>query len=253
MTIPFKTVLVFNLLVLFLGLTPIHGFLATSFRRLNQPLETQAYLINSRLLDKINFLLTLPKIYQENTNLKSEVLVLQENQGKYLRQERELEILRGQLKISNSAKKSRLLLAQVLNQNISEGVLELSLGQEDGVKVGNLVTINGVLVGKVFQVSPTRARVLMTVSPESHIEAATASLVARGEAVGNFGSQIIFTKVLPSQNLSVGETVVDFAHRLILGRVQEVKENGPKIFKEAVISSAYDPSQITEVFINLDL
>src|SRR3989338_206353 len=132
MTTTLKTVLVFNLLILFLSFTPVYGFLRTAFRRLNQPLEAKIYLINSQFLGRINFLVSLPKVYRENAYLKKEILSLQENQSNYLTQAREMEILRGQLKVVNPAKKSRLLLAQVLSQNISEAVLELSVGEEDG-------------------------------------------------------------------------------------------------------------------------
>lgn len=248
----FGTVIFLNLILIVFGSTPLYRFTSSVFNRLDQPLEVRLYNLNSRFLNGLKFILNLPNLSQENLNLKRQVLSLKEMETKYYSQRREIGLLQAQLKVSPPKRNSRLLLARVLSQKVSEGLLQLDVGQSQAVKVDDLVTVGGVLIGRISRVTWNDAQVLTTVSPRSHLEAATAALSARGEAVGNFGSQIIFGKVLPSQNLSVGETVIDFNSRLILGRVETVRESGTKIFKEAVVTAGYDPVEIVEVFVSIE-
>lgn len=247
----FGTVLFLNFLLIVFGFTPLYQFTRLAFNRLNQPLEVRLYHLNARFLGGLKFIFNLPEVAQENSDLRREISLLKETEAKYYSQLLQIDLLKSQLKLSPAKKNQRLLLAQVLSQQASEGLLQINVGQSQGVKAGDLVTVGGVLIGRISRVGPNDSQVLMTVSTRSHLEAATAALSARGEAVGNFGSQIILGKVLPSQNLSVGETVIDFNSRLILGRVQTVRENGAKIFKEAVVVAGYDPAQIVEVFVNI--
>lgn len=247
----FRTVLFLNFCLFLFGLTPAYGLARQFFSRLSYPLESNLYNLNVRFLGGLKIIFELPRAAQENTDLKKQVLILKETETKYYLEKREIDLLRAQLKLGPPAKDRGFILAHVLRQKASEGLLQIDAGQVQGIKDGDLVTIPGVLVGRVSQVRSYEAEVLMTVSSKSHLEAANASLLARGEAVGNFGSQMIFGKVLPSQSLNAGETIIDFSSRLILGIVQTVRESGTNIFKEAVVTVGYDPSQITEVFVTI--
>lgn len=244
-----KTVLILNIFVLLIGLTPIYTFLSGGFRLLSRPPEVQLARFNSNLLSGLTFAVSLPKIYGENQSLKNEVATLRESLAGYLAVALENEMLRSQLSLGPAARAGKLVLARVLGLNRDESTMVLDAGRQDGVAPGNLVTYKGQLLGKIINVDQERSTLLLTVSPQSRFEAVTGALSARGEVVGEFGNRLTFTKILPTQPVSAGESVLEFGSRLILGKVDKVEKEGAKIFKEASILVLYDPLFLTEVFV----
>lgn len=250
MSTSFKTVLTLNILVIIVGLTPAYTFLSNGFRNVSGPFEIQLTRLNINLLSGINFALSLPRLYGENVSLRQEVVNLRREQAGYNAALKENEMLKAQLGVGTAVRGGQLVLARVISFDGYESAAQLDAGKDRGVSEGNLVSYKGQLVGKITAVSGQRATLLLTVSPKSRFEAVTTGLSARGEAVGEFGNRLAFTKILPTQPVSVGDSVLEFGSRLILGKVTRVGSEGAKIFKEAEVSVLYDPSFLSEVFIN---
>jgi|GEM_PF-6452606 cell shape-determining protein MreC len=244
-----RIVLVLNLLIFFLGLTPAYSFVSTRFRLVSRPLETGLTTLNQGFISGLTFILSLPKIYRQNLNLKEEVISFREIESKYNAVLKENEMLREQLKLTPGLRSEKLVMAKVLSQDSSSSSLILDIGKENGIAEGNLVTYKGLLLGRITHADSGRSRLLLTISPQSRFEAITSSLLARGETVGDFGNKLSFTKVLPTQTLKVGDTVLELGSRLILGKVENVQAEGAKIFKTADVSVFYDPAFLSEVFI----
>lgn len=247
-----KTVLALNIFILLVGLTPLYKPVSFGFRRLSTPFEAKLNGLNSNLLTGVDFLVSLPKIYGQNAELKNELVKYRQLEANYFAAVNENDLLRPQLATPFPKKSSKTVPALVLGRNSSEGLVTLGAGKVDGVGIGNLVTIKGVLLGKIESTDDHRSQLLLTVSPQSRFEAVTSNLLSRGEVVGNFGNRLSFTKVLPSQPLNVGDIVLDFGSRLILGKVEKVQSEGAKIFKEADVAVLYDPSFLTEVFVVIE-
>ena len=247
-----KIILVLNFLVIFSGVTPVFTMFSRGFQQLNGPVEAGFSGLNKSLLTSLDFLASLPKIYGQNGELKKELAKYRELETKYYSAVSENGLLRSQLKVTLPKRNNKLVLATVLGRSVYDGLVTLSLGKDDGINAGDFVTANGVLLGRISSVSDQRSKLLLTVSPESRFEAVTSNLQAKGEVVGNFGNRLLLTKVLPSQPLNVGDVVLDFESRLILGKVEKVQAEGAKIFKEADVSVLYDPEFLTEVFVIID-
>lgn len=247
-----RTVIILNFLIILIGLTPVYTAFSGGFRRVSGPLEAGLSRLNVSFISGVTFVLSLPKIYSQNLSLKDELVHFREIESKYSATLDENEILKAQLKLMPGVKSPQLIMARVLGQNITDSSLTLDVGAESGVKEGDSVTYKGLLLGKIIQTDANRSRLLLTVSPQSRFEAVTSNFSARGEVVGDFGNRLNFTKILPSQTVNVGDTVLDFGSRLILGKVEKVQAEGAQIFKAADVSVLYDPGFLTEVFILAD-
>lgn len=234
------------------GLTPVYTALSGGFRRATGPIQVGLTRLNANFLSGVTFVLNLPRIYGQNLSLKEELVHFREVESKYLAVLSENEILKSQLKLTPGTRSGQLILARVLSKNSFDGSVTLDAGNESGVKVGHSVTYKGLFLGKIIQTDGQRSHFLLTVSPQSRFEAVTSNFLARGEVAGDFGNLLSFTKILPSQTVNVGDTVLELGSRLILGKVVKVQAEGAKIFKAADVSVLYDPDFLTEVFVMTD-
>lgn len=249
-----RLVIVLNLVVILMSPTPVYKSLSLIFSRAFDPILVKLTRLNSGLLSNLGLLVRFKTLAADNQKLQEELLRLRQKEVEAVLLTQENDLLKSQLKVKTGKKEMRLVLAKILARHTESGVgqIILDVGQNDGVAVGSLVVWLGNLLGTVTQTSSTKSKLRLTTSPASRVEASGLKFKARGEVWGSFGNQLKMTKVLPSQELAVGETIIEPASGLVLGRVDKIESESPKIFKEAQLSVFYEAELLSEVFVVLE-
>ncbi len=135
--------------------------------------------------------------------------------------------------------------------------LKIDKGLSSGFKTGLPVVFNDNYLGKIVQISEKSANIQLTSDPDSKVAAFSQGLdgKAKGILQGQFGSEVILTKILHEEKINVGDLVYSegtegFLPRgLILGRVTQIIENQNDVFKQAKVSSNFDISDLELVFV----
>lgn len=133
--------------------------------------------------------------------------------------------------------------------------LSIDKGEEDGVKIGNVVISENILVGKVISVTPKTAKVILPQDPQIKIPVRTEN-GSRGEVSGQFGTKIVLENVLQKESLEEGERIItsgeEYPAGLLLGKVTKVIFDEREPYKKAELTPLLDYDKLTTVFVKKD-
>lgn len=133
--------------------------------------------------------------------------------------------------------------------------LTLNRGERDGVKTAMPVVSHQGVVGRVVDVSPHFARVLLLVDYNSSIDAIVQRSRVRGILTGTGEKNCVLEYVRKGDEPRVGDVVVTsgmggaFPRGLLLGTIGGLKSIGYESFLRISVSPAVDFSQLEEVLI----
>jgi len=212
------------------------------------------YAIRSLLGAWQNYL-SLRNAHRENENLRAQVadlkLRLQRLEGRAATADR-LEQL---LAFRESHSDAPLLAARVIAASPAgtSKVIYVNRGERDGVRKDmGVVTPDGV-VGKVLEVYPSTAQVLLVTDRESGVGARLATLRVQGVARGTGEAALLMHYVINDLEVPVGERIVTsgqdriFPKDLPVGTVSETKPGSP--FKVIYANPAARLDRLEEVFL----
>lgn len=255
----YRMIFVCVFLVILIVMNPRHmfsplqatvGFIASPFERVFSGL---GFYISSSL----DFVTSIGGLKNENTRLTQENIRLIAENAKLTDMQKENDFLRQQVELlprGTFILKAAEIIA--MDQKSVGNTITLGKGSSQGVRQGMVVIVNdGVLVGRVSDVSLYTSQVTLITSPESVINANDASTEARGVLRGRYGVSTIFDTVLQSEELKQGDTIItsglggDFPRGLLLGKVDSVYPSSDHLFQEATIIPAIQFSQLKTVFL----
>lgn len=135
--------------------------------------------------------------------------------------------------------------------------LKIDKGLSEGIALGQAVVFNDNYIGKVVQISEKSSNVQLTTDPDSKVAAFSQGLAgkAKGVLIGQFGSDLMFDKILHEEKINVGDLVYSegtegFLPRgLILGKVSQVLERENEVFKQAKVQLNFDIKDLELVFV----
>lgn len=138
--------------------------------------------------------------------------------------------------------------------------LKIDKGLQDGIKVGEAVVFNENLVGRIVSVSDNASNVALLIDPDSKVAAFSQGLEgkAKGILIGQFGTDIIFDKILHEEKINIGNLVYsegtegNLPRGLVLGRITQVMEQQNELFKRAKVQTIFDPRDLDLVFVILE-
>jgi rod shape-determining protein MreC len=197
-------------------------------------------------------------VAEENRRLKARLDEL-EGEVATLREARiNYERLRGDLGFAATVSPG-LLAADVVAHRPDRkfDTLLLSRGRRDGVQVNSVVVTRRGLVGRVFEVTPHTASVLMLSDPNSGVSGRVqrADSRATGVCKGDFSPTLTMIYLAGDASIQPGDTIVSsglggvFPKGLVIGTVQEVKSEAGKLLKQARVRPAVDFERLEEVYI----
>lgn len=189
---------------------------------------------------------------QENSELRNQVILLQEAQI-------ENENLRKELRFKSSVPSYQLLSAEVIGRDPSNlfQYLIIDRGADDGVSVGlPVITADG-LVGRISEVNPGSSKVMLITDSSSSVSALVQRSRATGMAQGYPGRGLIMQYIPQADSVEVGDIVLTsglggrFPKRLVVGQVAEVIKQDVAMFKEARIIPAVSLASLESVMVVL--
>lgn len=135
--------------------------------------------------------------------------------------------------------------------------LQIDKGEDDGVKVGQALVFKDNFIGKITAVTPKKAEAELLSDPNSKVLAFSIgrSGRARGVLLGQFGSDILFDKIVHEEQIQVGDLVYSegtegyLPRGLILGKVTQVLEEEKAVFKQAKVAPNFDLRDVEVVFV----
>lgn len=135
--------------------------------------------------------------------------------------------------------------------------LKIDKGSTSGIKVGQSVIFNENLIGRTVSVSEKASNVQLLTDPDSKVAAFSQGLEgkAKGILLGQFGTDIIFDKILHEETINVGDLVYSegtegsLPRGLVLGRVASISEQQNEVFKSAKVQSIFDIRDLDLVFV----
>lgn len=135
--------------------------------------------------------------------------------------------------------------------------LKIDKGSLSGIKEGQAVIFEDNFVGKIVSVSPSSSNIQLLTDPDSKVAAFSLNKdgKAKGVLIGQFGTEVLFDKILHEEKIEVGDLVYSegtegyLPRGLILGRVTQVLDKQNEVFKQAKVAPIFDRRDLELVFV----
>jgi rod shape-determining protein MreC len=206
----------------------------------------------------VGFFTGLVSIRGENLRLREEVSELNSQLVEMKKSEEENKALREQLGVSSEYERN-LVMASIMGnpQDLTGSSFILDKGSIHGIEVGDNVIKENYLVGIVREVSDQRSLADFITSPSVVVAVLDIDSVQRTEglAEGQYGSSIVMKRILPAEEIKIGDTIVTsgrdgvFAPGLIIGRVVEIVEVPTEPLKSAYIETIVGLDKLNKLFV----
>jgi len=160
--------------------------------------------------------------------------------------------------------KQRIPLSYVPGRIIASDILgqfrtvTINVGQKDGVRKGYPVINDSGVIGRIIEVYPGFAKVLLMIDPNSSIDGRVKRTMAKGIIQGTRDNEKMFCQFafsLRTEDVQAGDQIItsgldqSFPEGLVLGEIVEVSKTEVGIFQEAYIKPAVDFTRIFEVLV----
>lgn len=128
-------------------------------------------------------------------------------------------------------------------------------GRTAGVEAGQAVVAPAGIVGRVAEVYPRHAKVMLIVDRLSGADAMVQRTRVRGILQGKGANRSTLEYVPKSADVQVGDVVLSsglggiYPAGLVFGRVSAVNRRGPGVFQEVEVTPAVDLSTLEEVLV----
>lgn len=138
--------------------------------------------------------------------------------------------------------------------------LKIDKGSSSGIKAGQVVVFDDNFVGKVVNVSTDNSNVELLADPDSKIASFSQNKEgkAKGVLLGQFGTELLFDKILHEEKIAIGDLVYSegleglLPRGLILGKVTQVIERRNEVFKQAKVAPIFGVGDLDLVFVIME-
>lgn len=253
--------LVTSLILLLVGLTGVFKPVRGAAQFVSNPIQLGLYKISLGTADFTSFFFNLRTIREENLKLQEERADLLSKASELSELKNENRVLRDQLGVDTPVKNKKLLSAKIIGipyDNENSEVL-IDLGSSDGLKLGDQVIYQNFLVGSVIDIFEHRSTVVMVTSPKLSVAVVDQSQNGRAKGIvtGNFGTSLFMDRILPDEDIRVGDIIVSsgqdsvFAPGLLIGTVIEVSEVKSEPLKRAKLETLINLNKLETVFVDV--
>lgn len=221
------------------------------------PLQKVFSVVAFEISDTFHFFTSIGELKSENERLEKEHLRLLALNAKFSDVSKENDELRRALDLVPRERFS-LKPAEIIGRDVSGlgNWLSINQGSQDGIHKGMPVIVDaGIFIGRVAEVFPVSARVMLLSNPESIVNGIALDTDARGIVKGEYGLGLLFGMVLQSDTLKAGDTVVtsglggDTPKGLLIGTLQETRFSDDRLFQQASLLSPVRFDRLRYVFV----
>jgi rod shape-determining protein MreC len=206
------------------------------------------------------------RLHGDNTALREENERLTAENERAKEIERQNDLLTGLLQLQN-AFEYRTAAAEVIARESSEfrRLVTISKGSDDGIAEGDVVIAEGgALAGRVIEVGPNFAKVVLITDQSSTVIGQLQSSLATGEVSGTLEETLLMKNVDSTEGIELGEEVVTagielaggirspYPKGLLLGQVIDVRRDANSIVQTAYLKPAANLEKLEYVLVVLD-
>ena len=157
--------------------------------------------------------------------------------------------------------------ANVISRESSEfrRVITLDKGTNAGISVGDVVVAGGgALAGRIIEVGPDSATVVLLTDGTSTVIGQLVSNAARGQVVGQLGGVLVMEQIDSSDEVALGDEVVSagielgggvrspYPKGLLIGQVVDIRRDANAVVQTAYLQPAADFEKLEFVLVILD-
>jgi rod shape-determining protein MreC len=202
----------------------------------------------------------------DNQSLQDEVEGLRNENARLDEIRRENELLTGLLQLQGSLE-FETTGAQVIGRESLEArrLVTINKGTDDGIASGDVVVAQGgALAGRIIDIGPTWATVLLINDTSSTVIGQLATSAATGTVVGQLGGVLIMSDIDSTEEVELGEEVFTagielaggvrspFPKGLVLGQVVDVRRDANSVVQTAFLSPAITLEKLQYLLVILD-
>ena len=212
-----------------------------------QPIERIFSFIGFKVKSTFSVFGSIGTLHEENARLLTENIQLQSELTRLHTEAEENVRLRDQLGVPQK-KPFDTVAAEVIGRTYTDAGrwITLNRGSFDGIQTLMPVIVgDGVLAGRIDEVSPTSARVMLLTHPESVLNAQDENTHTQGVVRGAYGLGLVFDRVPQADSLAVGDRISTSGlgggvpSALLLGTVEEVQTTPDHLFQQATLKPIF--------------
>lgn len=193
---------------------------------------------------------------KENADLREQVATLEGDVAQREEAKIENDALRAQLGFAQSGN-YELVRGQIISQDPSnyQQLLTIDRGSSSGIKKDMIAVTGGVVVGKVFDTTPSTAKIQLITDFSSAVPVLDQNTRATGLVHGTRGFGLALEMVPQTDSLQAGDTLItsgfggDYPKGLVVGTVGTVKKRDADVFQTAEIRPAADFRKLESLFV----
>ena len=217
-----------------------------------QPAQSVVTDAASQVSDATQRAESLEKLQSDNVFLQAEVNRLLVENVQLRELERENKELRALLNYTKNNPDFDYTSASVVGRVIGADpsnllyTIFIDVGVNDGVTPGMPVITHRGLVGRVTQVSPNSAQVLLIIDPASSVNALVQNSRVHGIVRGELAGGLLMERIPQGEKVTPGDLVLTsglggaFPNKLVIGQITEVFQRDLDLFQSARIRSTVD-------------
>jgi len=204
------------------------------------------------------FLSTLSDVHDlalQNERLSLKVKQLEAENAQLKELKKENEVLKKEIGFVKENKEAKLIPSYVIGRTPDLRYLILDQGSRKGIKKGQAVISEGLLVGKIAEVNPLTSKVLLITNPISAVPAITQESRVSGLVKGEIGYGLIMedlpkeTPLVPGENVVTSAIGGDYPKGLLIGKIKETISSPADIFQSASLTPLLNFEKVELVFI----
>ncbi|MCX6763861.1 MAG: rod shape-determining protein MreC [Candidatus Moranbacteria bacterium] len=221
------------------------------------PFQKTSFLLSRRLSNSAGFIKSIGNLREDNEKLIKENRILLAQLAELKTARSENDVLREQLKLAPFQRFDLEASFVIAKDNPpSESWILIDKGSARGIEKGmNVVVNSGILVGKIEEVSPASAKVIFLSNSSVAINALDIETGASGVVKGEYGLGLNMEMIPQRDLMNKGDAITtsglgeEAPKGLLIGKVQEIKLSGDKLFQSAVIIPPVKYSDLEMVFV----
>lgn len=204
-----------------------------------------------------DFLGSIGELKEENERLLTERQALLAENARFKDTERENEVLRKQMELS--PKNEYELEACFITAQDPQGLgnyFIIDKGNNKEIRMGMPVIVSGgVLVGRVSEVYPTAAKVVLITDPGSAVNSQVQDSGARGIVRGEYGLGIRMEMISQTEEVKESDTVItsglggEIPRGLLVGRISQVSQSADGLFQQAALTPVVNFSDLRVIHV----
>jgi len=232
----------------------LRGSAQKFFRPVSSSLNSAAIWLDTRY----NNIIHIGQLFEDKADLQNRVIELEQQVVGLSAAAHENELLRSELGVKSHINGWGRIQATIISRlaNNPSGEAVIDQGERAGVKVGQAVTAQGVLVGQVSQVTLATATITLVTSAQSQVQAELADNQALGLVTGSptglrlieidQGVEMRTGMIVETSGITLGGTI---PRGLVIGQIDRIVSEPSQSTQAAIIHSPVDFDHLRTVFI----